>query len=67
MKARIVIGIAISVVLVALGTLLIYAAGVVLGSSAGPVFSWELAIPGIIMICIGAIVLLWVWVSKARA
>jgi hypothetical protein len=67
MKVRIVVGIAVSVVLIALGILLIYAAGVMLGSSGGPVFSWELAIPGIIMICIGAIMLVWVRVSKARA
>ena len=67
MKAGTVFVIVVSVMLIALGILLIYAAGVILGSSAGPVFSWELAIPGIIMICIGVIVLAWVWLSQARA
>jgi hypothetical protein len=67
MKARTAFGIFISVVLIAVGILLIYAAGVVLGSEAGPVFDWGLATPGIIMICIGVIVLVWVRLSQARA
>jgi len=67
MKVGTVIGIVVSFVLIALGILLIYAAGVILRSSAGPVFAWELAIPGLIMICIGVIVLVWVRASQAEA
>ena len=63
MKARTVIGIIVSVVLVAIGLLLVYSAGVMLGSSTGPIFSWELAIPGIIVICVGVFVLIWLRVG----
>lgn len=64
MKASTVLGIIVSVVIVALGFLLVYSAGVIFGSSAGPVFSWELAIPGIIVVCIGAFFLVWLRIGR---
>ena len=58
-KARTVIGVIASLALVALGLILIYAAGVIFSGPAGPEFSWGLAFPGIIGICIGVFVLVW--------
>jgi low affinity Fe/Cu permease len=66
MKAWAFVGIVASVFLLAIGILLIYAAGVVISSEYGPIFSWELAIPGIIMICIGVAVLVWLCVAGLR-
>jgi len=53
-----------AVALIAVGLFLVYAASIVIGSSAGPIFEWRVAIPGIIMVGFGAAMLVWHCLSR---